>query len=43
VFNVADIGITCAAVLIIVLALRGISPDGTRDGDPAAEATEGTA
>ncbi len=43
VFNVADIGITCAAVLIIVLALRGISPDGTRDGDPATGATQGAA
>ena len=43
VFNVADIGITCAAVLIILLALRGIGPDGSRDGDPAGESTEGTA
>lgn len=33
VFNIADIGITTAAVLIILLALRGISPDGTRDGE----------
>lgn len=34
VFNVADIGISVAAVLIVVLALRGHHPDGTRDGDP---------
>ncbi|WP_153392527.1 signal peptidase II [Ornithinicoccus halotolerans] len=32
VFNVADIGISCAAVVIALLALRGISPDGTRAG-----------
>ena len=32
IFNVADIGITTAAVLIILLALRGISPDGTVEG-----------
>lgn len=43
VFNVADIGITCAAVLIILLALRGTSPDGSRDGDPDARTAEGTA
>jgi signal peptidase II len=30
IFNVADIGITSAAVVIALLALRGISPDGTR-------------
>ena len=30
IFNVADIGITSAAVLIGILALRGINPDGTR-------------
>ncbi|WP_109474703.1 signal peptidase II [Ornithinimicrobium cavernae] len=29
IFNVADIGITSAAVLIGLLALRGINPDGT--------------
>lgn len=29
IFNVADIGITTAAVLIVLLALRGISPDGS--------------
>lgn len=32
IFNVADIGITSAAVLIGILALRGISPDGSRAG-----------
>lgn len=32
VFNVADIGVTTAAGLIIVLSLRGIHPDGTREG-----------
>lgn len=32
VFNVADIGITCAAVIIALLALRGIGPDGSRAG-----------
>lgn len=30
IFNVADMGITFAAVLIGLLALRGINPDGTR-------------
>lgn len=30
IFNVADIGITSAAVLIGILAVRGINPDGTR-------------
>ncbi len=34
VFNLADIGITTAAGLIILLALRGVSPDGTTEGDP---------
>lgn len=33
VFNVADIGVTSAAILIAILALRGISPDGRRHGD----------
>ena len=33
IFNVADIGITSAAVLIGLLALRGINPDGTRASD----------
>lgn len=32
IFNVADIGVTTAAVLIAVLALRGQLPDGTREG-----------
>lgn len=36
IFNVADIGITSAAVLIGLLALRGINPDGTR-GDGSEE------
>jgi signal peptidase II len=32
VFNVADMGITCAAVLIALLTLRGETPDGERRG-----------
>ena len=32
VFNVADIGVTTAAGLIILLSLRGIRADGTREG-----------
>lgn len=32
IFNVADIGVTSAACLIAILALRGHLPDGTRDG-----------
>ncbi|WP_238335710.1 signal peptidase II [Serinicoccus kebangsaanensis] len=32
VFNVADIGVTTAAGLIILLSLRGYHPDGTREG-----------
>lgn len=31
VFNMADIGISVAAVLIVLLALRGYLPDGTRE------------
>lgn len=31
VFNVADMGISVAAVLIVLLALRGYLPDGTRE------------
>ncbi|USQ81540.1 signal peptidase II [Ornithinimicrobium faecis] len=33
IFNVADMGITFAAVLIGILALRGINPDGTLAAD----------
>lgn len=42
IFNIADVGITSAAVLIGLLALRGINPDGTRgDGvDDGATAVE---
>ena len=32
VFNVADMGITCSAVLIALLSLRGEMPDGVRRG-----------
>ena len=32
IFNVADIGVTTAACLIALLALRGFHPDGTREG-----------
>jgi signal peptidase II len=32
IFNVADIGITTAACLIVLLAMRGYRPDGTREG-----------
>jgi signal peptidase II len=32
VFNVADMGITCAAVLIALLTLRGETPEGQRRG-----------
>ncbi|AXH95640.1 signal peptidase II [Ornithinimicrobium avium] len=32
IFNVADIGVTSAAVLIALLALRGHLPDGSREG-----------
>ncbi|MDO5740620.1 MAG: signal peptidase II [Ornithinimicrobium sp.] len=35
IFNVADIGVTTAACLIALLALRGFHPDGTRDGHAA--------
>lgn len=37
IFNVADIGVTTAACLIALLALRGFHPDGTRDDKPDAE------
>lgn len=32
VFNVADMGITCAAVLMAVLSFRGVHPDGVARG-----------
>lgn len=35
VFNVADMGVTTAAVLIVVLSMRGLRPDGTRESDTA--------
>lgn len=40
VFNVADACITSAAVLIVILALRGIGLDGTKEGErpPTADA-----
>lgn len=38
IFNVADIGITSAAVLIGWQALRGVSPDGSRPGKDPEEA-----
>lgn len=37
VFNVADIGITAAACLIALLALRGVGLDGVREKDRARE------
>lgn len=37
VFNVADMGITAAAILIGWQALRGVSPDGSRSGGDAAD------
>ena len=50
IFNIADVGISSAAVLIGLLALRGINPDGTRGAGEAGdddtvtddEAAEGT-
>lgn len=43
IFNVADIGVTTAACLIVLLALRGLHPDGTREGDrPAATTVDRT-
>lgn len=41
VFNVADMGITAAAVLIAVLALRGIGLDGTREPSRAERSAAG--
>jgi signal peptidase II len=49
-FNLADASITCAAVLIAVLALRGVRIDGTSpahaadriDGDPSTPSTLST-
>ncbi len=42
IFNVADIGVTTAACLVALLALRGFRPDGTREGrsDDAARSSE---
>ena len=42
VFNVADICINIAAVVIVVQALRGARIDGTRSGAEAGGATDGT-
>ncbi|GAA4480426.1 signal peptidase II [Rhodococcus olei] len=40
VFNVADSGIVCGAILLVALTLFGINPDGTRGhGDEGAAAT----
>lgn len=33
VFNIADIGVTAAAVAIVLLAMRGRLPDGTRESE----------
>lgn len=40
VFNIADIGVTSAAILIALLALIGVAPDGTRAsaGEPSSDA-----
>lgn len=50
VFNVADSAIVCGAILLVVLTVVGIEPDGTRHGDKKsdqnaddAEPTKGTA
>lgn len=40
VFNLADVGITTAAGLIILLALRGHAPDGTTEDEPGAQPRE---
>ncbi|PZU50084.1 MAG: signal peptidase II [Arsenicicoccus sp.] len=40
VFNIADIGVTTAAGLIILLSLRGYHPDGTREGEESREDLE---
>ena len=39
VFNVADIGVTTGACLIILLSLRGIRADGTRESDASTSPT----
>ncbi|HET8601871.1 MAG TPA: signal peptidase II [Segeticoccus sp.] len=41
IFNVADSSIVCAAVLIVLLALRGIGVDGRRSADGKHEASDG--
>ncbi|WP_298885475.1 signal peptidase II [uncultured Serinicoccus sp.] len=40
VFNIADMGVTTAAVLIVLLSLRGYHPDGTREGQEPADLEE---
>lgn len=40
IFNVADIGVTTAACLIALLALRGYLPDGTRETKRRDESTQ---
>lgn len=40
VFNVADSAITVAAVLIVLLAMRGIGVDGRREGERQPEGTQ---
>lgn len=43
VFNVADMGVTTAAVLIVLLSLRGLHPDGTREPSTASTTTDDAA
>jgi signal peptidase II len=33
VFNLADVAISCSAVTMVVLSVRGIGIDGRREGD----------
>lgn len=43
VFNVADSGVVCGAILLVLLTLFGINPDGTRgQADEPTDATTGT-
>ncbi len=44
IFNLADSAVVCGVVLIVILTLRGIDPDGSRTGgdEPAADSGDGT-
>ncbi|MFP5020535.1 signal peptidase II [Pseudonocardia phyllosphaerae] len=43
VFNIADSGIVCGGILLVLMALRGIEIDGSRGGEPGSAGNAGSA